>query len=104
MAWCLPEAGDDGDDGEKGFALSRVVKRTNQFGKNLGHGLVHVGTSFLSWKTVHSCSATMRDSPYPLNVQHTTIRKGDSTALCVHAEDLQVLQLIQFSRIFYPPY
>jgi len=44
-----------------------------------------------------------RDCPYPLNVQ-PTIRKGDSTALCDHAEDVQVLQLIQFQRIFPPPY
>src|SRR6267154_1840396 len=57
MAWCLPEAGDDGDDGEKGFALSRVVKRIIHLGEKLGHGLAHVRTSFHSWKSLHSCSA-----------------------------------------------
>jgi hypothetical protein len=36
MAWCLPEAEDNEDDGEKGFALSSVVKRKDYLGKFSG--------------------------------------------------------------------
>lgn len=88
----------------KGFAS--VVKRieaTNFSGKIPGHRREFLSIYGNLPLVPVSRAIAGRDSLYPLNVQHT-IRKGDSTALCIHAEDVQVLQLIQFSRILSPPY
>src|SRR6266849_2688013 len=109
MAWCLPEAEDGGGRRRKGSLSVPLSSRGKENGNQiqLSKNLNHVRTSFHLWQSVHSCSAIVRGAGQslstPLNVQHT-IRKGDSTALCINAEDIQVLQLIQFSRIFSPPY
>jgi hypothetical protein len=99
MALRPPDVGDDGDDREKGRPPSQQLPDCE---KNIGP--CARGNFLLFMESIHSPPyAWVRNSLHPPNVQ-PTIRKGDSTAVCVDAKDFQVLQLLQFPRIFHPPY